>query len=294
MKIYYHADDLGQSLFQSQPFLDCHNDGVLNSLAVMTNSPRAKECYELVRTLVDEGEIRPTVHLNFVEGPALSEADEVSDLVDERGYFSLGFIKAVLMGFSFGKKKEIYKAEFKSEIKKQIEMGLSIFKGDKDELPLWGIDSHLHYHMIPIIWKSVCEVIKEEGYKPSWIRISKDPVFPVLTTPSVWKKIPFINVIKWMILKIIGPTRKNVEKMGVNVPVFWGMFSTLRMEKDIVSKLHAKYEKVAKNKGCDLELMFHPGYSVDRNETLDPTRDDLWEANSSEFRLKEQETLKTI
>lgn len=294
MKIYYHADDLGQSLFQSQPFLECHTDGVLNSLAVMTNSSKAKECYELVRKFIDDGEIRPTVHLNFVEGPSLCEPKDIPDLVDERGYFSLGFIKALFMGLSFGEKKKKYKDEFKKEIKKQIDKGLEIFRGAGEKLPAWGIDSHLHYHMIPIIFKSICEVLAEEGYKPDWIRVSKDPFSPVFTTPSIWKKIPVINVIKWMILKIIGPSRKKVEALGVSVPVFWGMFSTLRMEKDVISKLHVKYEKVARKSGYDLELMFHPGYSVDRNETLDPTNDDFWKANSSEFRLKEQETLKTI
>ena len=55
-----------------------------------------------------------------------------------------------------------------------------------------------------------------------------------------------------------------------------------------------KYEKVAIKKGLDLELMFHPGYQENRELSLDPTRDDLWEANSSIFRVKEQETLKTI
>jgi len=294
MKIYYHADDLGQSIEQSKPFLECHTDGVLNSLAVMTNSPRAKECYELVRDLVDCGEIRPTVHLNFVEGPALSEKEKVISIVDERGYLHLGFLKAVFMGLSFGKKRLYYKEQIKNEIRLQLSKGLEIFKGEKEELPRWGVDSHLHYHMIPIIWESLCEVIKEDELSPSWIRVSKDPFSPVFTTPAVWKKVSPINVIKWMILKILGPSRKKVENLGTSVPVFFGMFFTLKMEKDVVSKLHAKYEKVAKKQGRDLELMFHPGYNENRDETLDPTNDDFWKANSSEFRRKEQETLKTI
>lgn len=294
MKIYYHADDLGQSIEQSRPFLECHEDGVLNSLAVMTNSHRAAECYELVRALVDSGEIRPTVHLNFVEGPALSDKETVPELVDDRGYLDLGFLKACRMGFAGKKNREIYKKQIKNEIRLQISKALEIFKGKGDKLPKWGIDSHLHYHMIPIIWDSLCEVIREDSLSPSWIRLSKDPASPVFTTPAVWKKLKPINIVKWMILKIIGPTKNKVESLGVSVPVFFGMFFTLQMEKDVVSKLHAKYEKKAKKQGRDLELMFHPGYNTNREDTLDPTKDNFWGPNSSDFRLKEQETLKTI
>ena len=294
MKIYYHADDLGQSIEQSRPFLECHEDGVLNSLAVMANSPRVDECYELVRALVDSGEIRPTVHLNFVEGPALSDKETVPNLVDERGFLNLGFLQALRMGVSGKKKKENYRKQIKAEIRRQISKAHSLFKGENEELPKWGIDSHMHYHMIPIVWQSLCEVISEDTLSPSWIRVSKDPVSPVITTPAVWKKVRLVNIVKWMILKMIGPSRKKVESMGVTVPVFFGMFFTLQMEKDVVSKLHAKYEKIAKKQGRDLELMFHPGYSTIRENTLDPTKDEFWEPNSSDYRLKEQETLKTI
>lgn len=294
MKIYYHADDLGQNIEQSRPFLECHEDGVLNSLALMANSPKATECYDLVRDLVDCGEIRPTVHLNFVEGPALSDKADVPDLVDERGYLNLGFLRACQMGFAGKKNKMNCKKQIKSEIRLQINKALEIFRGEKEELPKWGIDSHMHYHMIPIVWRSLCEVIKEDHLSPSWIRLSKDPISPLITTPSIWKKLKPINIIKWMILKMIGPSKSKVESLGVTVPVFFGMFFTLQMEKEVVSKLHAKYEKIAKKQGRDLELMFHPGYCKNREETLDPTKEDFWKPNSSDFRIKEQETLKTI
>ena len=286
-KIYYHSDDFGIHEIQSRAILGTYEEGALNSLSIMTNSPHAPGCFELVRDAVAAGKIRYVVHLNFIEGPSLCSREEIPDLVDERGFFKITFMDALRMSFS--PRRKYFAKQFQKEITAQIKRAVEI-AGDCP----YGIDGHMHFHMIPVVWQALSASIKTEGFTPSWIRLSKDPLSPLLTTPSVWKYVPPVNIIKWMLLKMIGPTKGSVRKLGADVPVFFGMFFTLCMEKEVVLPLLPKYAKIALQQGRELELMFHAGYMTERDLVLAPDNDEFYEVISSQHRLREQECLRAV
>ncbi len=84
--IWFHADDFGVTTGQSERILDCYQNGALNSISVIANTPVLEETLEILdRADPDKTRIRRVLHLNFVEGKPLSGAENVPDLVDSSG-----------------------------------------------------------------------------------------------------------------------------------------------------------------------------------------------------------------
>lgn len=289
--IYFHADDYGVSKAQAERILSCYTEGVLNSISVIPNSPELEGCLEYLDTEDPQSKIRRVLHLNFVEGKPVACTEQVDMLVDDAGFFSISFIQ--LLKWSYckkGKERARLKEQLKAEIAAQLEQVVEIY-----DYKITAIDSHQHYHMIPIVLDALLEVIEEKKVRIQEIRISVDPVFPLLMTPSLWLKVPVINWVKWGILWLqSGRNRKKIEQKNIKMPVFFGIFFTCEMKLDIVNKLMPKYVAIARRKGRELELMFHPGNLTKREELLDMRLKELEEFYTSENRLKEAECLKQL
>ncbi|MEE1256914.1 MAG: ChbG/HpnK family deacetylase [Lachnospiraceae bacterium] len=290
-RIYFHADDYGVSEAQSARILNCYTDGVLNSMSVIPNTPELEASLALLDTKDTKNKIRRVLHLNFVEGKPVSGAKQVDMLVDDAGLFSVSFIQ--LLKWSYCKRGEArirLKAQLKAEIAAQMEQVV-----DACDYKITAIDSHQHYHMIPIVLDALLEVIEEKNIRIEEIRIPVDPVWPLLKTPSLWLKVPVINWVKWGILWLhAGRNRKRIEKKNIKVPVFFGIFFTCEMKLNVVNALMPKYISYAQKQGRCLELMFHPGNLIKREELLDMRSKELEEFYTSENRLDEAECLKRL
>lgn len=289
--IYFHADDYGVSYHQSVRILDCQAEGVLNSISVIPNSPKLGECLELLNERDTGEEIRRVLHLNFVEGKPAASVEQVDMLVDETGFFSLSFVK--LLTWSYSKRGED-RRRLKEQLKTEIAAQLHNVTGVCD-YKITAIDSHQHYHMIPIVMETLLEVLEEQRLTISEIRIPVDPVKPLLQTPSLWLKVPVINWIKWAILWLHAEkNRKLLVRKGIKVPVFFGIFFTCEMKIEVVQKLLPKYIAYAKKRREYLELMFHPGNLTEKEELLDKRSKELEEFYMSDNRLKEAECLRQL
>ena len=91
MDIIVHADDFGLTLDQSKDILACSSacggEGALNSTSAIVTSAAFAESAEFTKPFVDAGLIRMGLHLNLVEGRALSTPSEIPLLVDAEGRF---------------------------------------------------------------------------------------------------------------------------------------------------------------------------------------------------------------
>ncbi|MDE6219323.1 MAG: ChbG/HpnK family deacetylase, partial [Lachnospiraceae bacterium] len=47
-KIWFHADDYGVTTEQSKRILSCYQDGVLNSISVLPNTPALRESLDIL------------------------------------------------------------------------------------------------------------------------------------------------------------------------------------------------------------------------------------------------------
>ena len=260
-KIDIHADDYCLSPHTSENILDCIRAEKLDSISVITNM----SCFErYARKLKDESIVNPlklSVHLNFMEGHCLAEKGEVSDLVDERGYFNISWGSLFVWNYSPKKYMRI-KKQLKAEIKAQTERFITAF-GREQEL---RFDSHQHTHMIPICYWALLEVIVEQHYQTGYIRITKEPIMPYLKEISLWTSYKPINWIKNLLLNFYAlGMERTIEKnkpswQNTNEPMYlWGVLMSGKMDENRIKKLMPGMTRNAERKGRILEILFHPG-----------------------------------
>lgn len=290
-KIYFHADDYGVSPEQSAKILSCYSQGALNSISVISNVPQLDECLRLLEEKDSEHNIRRVLHLNFVEGQPVAESQEVTMLLDKTGYFSCSFVQ--LLKWSYFKKGE-ERQKLKNQLKTEISAQIAAVT-EKYDYHISAIDSHQHYHMIPIVMEALLEVLDEKALRIEEIRIPADPVMPLLKTPSMWFKVPLINWIKWGILRIhADKNRKLLGQRNMDSPIFFGIFFTCEMKIEVVEALLPQYKKYARKHNRSLELMFHPGNLTAHYELLDGRSKELEAFYMSDNRFAEAACLKQV
>lgn len=312
-KVFVHADDFGVTMEQSKSIIECSQKGALNSISIIMNSPYAISAYnELVRDAGLSDKIRAVIHLNFVEGkPCVLSVSQASDettfedssanhnplslLTDSRGMFNCTYGKILKASFLSSKSlRAKYKEQFKIEIAAQLAAGSKLL-----DTKTLSIDSHQHYHMIPVVYEALMEVVTENDYKIDYLRVPVDPATPIWSTPSLLFKMPLVNFVKWSLLKILSARCKSLENRYFSsispihqVPVFFGMPFTCQMQKGLVdNRLFKKYLKIAQRSGRDLELMFHPGAVYSSSDLLDSSQVDLVEFYLSDNRQAEKDVI---
>ena len=288
--IWFHADDYGVTKEQSCKILECYKNGALNSISVIPNSPVLSECLDILDEADKDKKIRRVLHLNFVEGKPLADRDKVDMLIDETGYFNRSFVQILKWNYiKRGAKRDMLKTQLKNEISAQIDAVTKVC-----DYHISAIDAHQHYHMIPIVFDALMEVLEEKRMSVEEIRIPVDPIKPLLQASDI-RKPHIINFAKWGILKFYERrNRKRLKEKNISCPVFFGIFYTCEMKYDIVSELLPKYKKYAERKNERLELMFHPGNLTARYELLDQRSDELAEFYMSENRFAEADCMKRM
>lgn len=289
-KIIFHADDFGANPEISEHILDCFREGVLNSLSVLPNSPYLAECMKLLEAY--RSEVAVSLHLNLAEGHCAAEPSQVSWLVDERGMFSISFFKVLLLSFT-GKRKEL-KRQVQAEMKAQIRRMLPY-------VDCLRLDSHQHYHMIPLVLGSILDAIeelKQEGESVpeiEFIRIPAEPILPFLKHPSFYATYRPINLIKNVVLNVLNVLDASLLKpYRKKSAVFFGILLSGKMDYHRVSVLRSDFLKIAEKKGLPLEILCHPGGVKTPEELLDQENKGCVEFYLSEGRGIEKEMLKRM
>lgn len=289
-----HADDYALTPGASQDILECIRKGKLDSVSVLTNM----SCYDAdaAKYLAEceKWEKQPllSVHLNFMEGSCQARPEQVPHLVNEKGYFKIGWKDLLLWSYHpilYGKIKQELKAEIEAQTKRFIQ-----YFGD--EKPL-RFDGHQHTQMIPIVYHALVEVIKDKGYQTSYIRVTKEPILPFLQERTLWKTYRPVNWIKNLLLNFYAPfMEKKVirEASGQDKMFIWGVLFSGHMDEKRVGKLLEVMKRRAEKKGRVLEILFHPGFS-DRQEMGEEfVSEDANAFYNSEGRREEYHTLMNL
>ena len=250
-KIEFHADDYGLFPTQSHRILDCHRNGNLNGISVMTNSVHLAECMSDMHLFSEE--VAVSVHLNLIEGRSLSGAPL---LTDEAGNLSGSFGKLLLRSYLPGRNR--YRQQLKQELSAQIG---EIRKYFPEGTPV-RLDGHAHYHMIPVVFDAMMDVIREENLPVSYIRIPREYLRIYLPHLKNLQEFSPINIVKVMILNFLslraeiryGKILKNLEKK-----LFMGVFLSGRMYYENVIHLLPGALALAEKLGMGLEILGHPG-----------------------------------
>lgn len=188
-----NADDFGMSQDFNRAVLVGYSDGFLRSASICANGPDFESAINEI--LPECQELSLGVHLNIIEGKALTHCPY---LTDERGFFNNGYLSMILKS---GKKD--YLNQIEKEFRAQIEKVKSVAKPDH-------IDSHVHVHAIPPIFRIVCRLAKEYGIP--YVRTQNEIIYSVEDKKKTCTIAYSINLIKNFLLKFFTHQNKKVIK----------------------------------------------------------------------------------
>lgn len=248
--IYFCADDAGINSSQLGRIAVCSEKGALNAASVFGNSSMIPESVALLRK-----RCRVSLHLNLCEGRAVSSPDRIPLLADRDGVFYASFLRLLLLSYLKGREVE---EQSYVECKAQLERFLACMDQDYRI----RIDSHRHMHMIPTVCRGMCRALRESGRQVENIRYPVERIGIYITTPSVWRYISPVNVLKVIVLNSnAGAFRKILRAYGFDRKpnLFCGIAFAGRMVTGAVRPVLGKLQKTAKKEGRSLELLFHPG-----------------------------------
>ena len=257
----FHADDYGLFLEQSERILACFEHGVLNGTSIISNGPELDEC---LKELPDEG-MQLTVHLNLMQGQCLAPAEEVPLLADETGRFCVSFAQLLFAGLSG--KREAYKRQIKTEYRAQIRKLLPLFQRTGQKL---RIDGHAHWHVVPVAFDALMEVIGEEGLPVTYIRLPDEPLHLYLRHLFQLMPFPAINIVKALLLKLLVSRDRRTWKdrlQRMEQKLFLGVMLSGHFDYRRMKAILPAAEAMAAEKGIGLEILAHPG-SVHLKENL--------------------------
>lgn len=195
-QLIINADDFGISKSANLAILKAAKDGALTSASLMANAPAFEHAASILGRL--EG-TSIGVHLNIIEFSTLQEKLKHNSLLyDKNGQYKNGFVKILLKSYNKEFLEEI-EQDFRLQIEKIIE-----------KTKVSHIDSHVHVHAVPEIFRLTCRLAKE--YEIKNIRTQFE--LPYLV-PDISKYISFkypLNLIKVALLNSFTLINRHCAK----------------------------------------------------------------------------------
>lgn len=278
--VYFCADDYGISKEYNRRIEECLEKGILNKVSVLPNG----DIDDFVQKLSSK-DVLLTLHLNLVEGRPLSPPEDIKLLIDENGCFKRSFIGLFLMSFSH-KRKEL-KKELYIEIQNQLRFWIEK-TGDRSI----SIDCHQHAYEIPLIFKTLMKVIRDEKLDVKYLRIPAEPIRAYLFTPSLYTSYKPSGLVKqWLLKGLAFINRGALKGATFSSAHFMGVALSGKLNKTRVEKLLKHYLYLSKKNKRNIEVAFHPGYAEDDLKLISESREDFKKFYSSPWRNIEYETL---
>ena len=276
---FFHADDYGINIEQSKRIIECRKYGCLNSVSIIPNGELLSE----TMAMLDDG-CKKGIHINLCEGKSLSAPEDIPLLVGEDGVFNKSFLNLLLLSFFHGKELE---NQVFLECYKQINQVLCYLPIDYKI----RIDSHRHYHMIPVVLRGLCRAIEKTGKEVEYFRIPVEDFGLYVHEPKLWKNISILSIVKALVLLSCFKYNKSYLKKKNLLSKsckYLGVIFTDRMFLSNIMPLITRIKNEKKYEGCDVEVQFHPGAIYENEYLLD---DKFMEWYASANRKKEAEAL---
>lgn len=274
--IDYHADDYGISPNNSNRLIELTKSGKLNSFSIIANMGCYEECMAMLKDNWSSFDIKPqiSVHINLIDGYRLSSKKD-DEII--RGSWGKLFLHSYLPTPG----KSILKKQLTAEIKAQISrvyQDTRLLTDNAGTPVTLRLDSHVHTHMIPIVFDSMIDAIKELNLleEVDYIRNSKEPLCMFLTTSGVRGTCPSVNAIKNILLNMLSHrVSKRCSSYNINTGMMWGLMMSGKMDHERVTILLPKMKKKASKKNLFLEILCHPGIVLESEMRPEYGPDDL-------------------
>ena len=257
----FHADDYAASPDNSRRILALLQSGRVDSISVIPNMSCCAECMQMLRESWDLFPRKPllSLHINLIDGTWLSSRPSKELMRNSWG-------RIFLRGFLPGRKQ--LRRRLSGEIEAQLTAFLNETGDLKDDrgnpLPL-RIDSHVHTHMIPLVFQALTEALNRAGLldQVRFIRCSTEPLYPFLFTSGVTGTLSIVSIIKNQTLHFLSHfVRSKLSRMQIPTGRVFGIAMTGEMDLRRVRLLMPKMTAYARKKDAYLEILSHPGRCI--------------------------------
>lgn len=258
MRVIIHADDLGLTENITNDIFDCYDYGVLHRVSLVPNGQAFEKAVEGLRRRPG---LRWTIHLNLVEGRAISDPDKIPLLVDKNGWFNNSFQKFFFRYLFFPKRARMdLTRQIRWEIKSQIDLVRRFLPLASTES--FSLDSHQHVHMIPFIFETVLGF--RRNYPIGEIRVTSEPLFWGIEESKDFARCLGPNLVKNRLLSFLANNGK-VKSHRANLICPDYLLGILFSGDHHSKALHSGLEVIQrKNPTARVEAIFHPGKAQDR------------------------------
>ena len=236
-----NADDFGMSKAFNEAVLEGYSGGLLKSASLVANGLAFEDAInDIIPTCPELG---IGVHLNIIEGQSLCEG--LKTLTDENGNFNNSYIQLLFKSLCTNNK--LFLEEIEKEFRAQIEK-------IKTKTTITHLDSHVHVHSIPAIFRIVCSLAKEYGIKQ--VRTQYEKPYMVPDFFRHFNKTYPINLIKVALLNFLSVINEStVQKYNLktNDYLIGVAYTSIMDSLTVAYGIKAiKYEKVT------VEALIHP------------------------------------
>lgn len=159
-RVTFSADDFGLTPSVNEAVERAHRDGILDQASLMVAGPAAEDAVRRARALPS---LRIGLHLVAIEGPAVSPAASVPDLVDAKGQFPSNQAR---LGFRY-----FLRPRVRRQLAVEIRAQFAAFAATG--LTLDHANAHKHMHLHPTVGRLMIEIGREFGLRS--VRIPAEP-----------------------------------------------------------------------------------------------------------------------
>ena len=278
--VEFHADDYGISLNNSKRILELVRDGHLDGFSIISNMSHYEECMKLLHDEWDSLPRKPliTVHINLIDGLKLSGMNAASEANQKNNIQVNSWGKLFLGSYIPGPGRAILRNQIYEEVKAQI----SRVYEDTKNLPgidsALRLDSHVHTHMIPIVFDAMMMAVKDLDLsgKLVYVRQSLEPMAMFMTTPGIRGTFPAVNLVKNVILRLLSHrTNRILSNLGIEHGLLWGLCMSGHMDAERMTLLMSRMEKYAKKRDAYIEILGHPGIVLESEKLDEYGADDM-------------------
>ena len=235
-KFILNADDFGMSEYYNNAVLEGVNNGILTSASICANGDSFEDAInDIIPRCPD---LSVGIHLNIIEGKSLTDCPM---LTDKNGVFNNGYISLMIKSLN----KE-FMNQVELEFRAQIEKIINAVKVDH-------IDSHVHTHAIPNIFRLTARLAKEYGIPYIRTQYEKPYIVPSIKKHFNLKYPP--NILKIILLNTFTMLNKPiVKKYGLKTNDYLiGVGYTGMMDDTTI-----EYGLKTLKKDCLAEALIHP------------------------------------
>jgi len=231
-KFILNADDLAKDKSVNKAVLEAYEHGLLKSASIMTNM---EDYDDAINSVVKNcPKLSVGVHLNIIEGKSITKGLDM--LCDNEGNFNNSYVSLLLKSYN-----KRFLSQLEQEFRAQIERA-------KKDINITHIDSHVHTHSIPNIFKLTAKLALE--YNIPRIRTQEEK--PYFIMGRQYKPINFVKVMLLNFFTIIN--RQVAKKYNLETNDFLiGVSYTGDMDSSTILEGLKKIKK-----GKTIEALIHP------------------------------------